>query len=237
MKFIKISALNARNRKIIITSRGQLFFSLTNNLINAVELYESVNIDSCKKALELLKTTNTSVKTFRSKFDLDLNDRNEYRALLYDMLTTNTTLNKIILTYKHLYIDDFKSICELLKNNRSISEIYIYAKYFDNNIVFGKQIVDALKFNKTLNCLNIVVMAFCRIDGKDLVELFNNNNTITNIKMKVFHVVNSDIMFDALKDNSSIVEMDFFNISSSDTKYCKRNAHNIRLKQMLIQDL
>jgi hypothetical protein len=235
MYFMKIPAVDLNNIKKIITNNQQLFLVLKKNLINEIVLDESIDIDICKEILELLKTTNTSVKTIRLNLNFDLIDNNEYCTLLYDMLINNTYLNTIYLKHTQLSIANFKSICEVLKNNISISNFYLYCTYFERNIRW-EEIIEALKFNNSLKRLSMHVNAFCTIDGKHIVELLKNNNTISNIKMNSFRVTNSDIVLEALKDNTSIVEFNVFNMSAID-KYIKRNAHNTRLKAMTLEDL
>jgi len=228
--------------------------SQESNLLTVNQLNKDIitpiiaNTINYEHIFKLLKT-NTSIKTI--KFDYSYyyyrNEQNiKWYKLLCETLEVNTSLNTFWLSISTMIIEDLDGLNEILKIN---SSTFLKNVHIECNMICSDtwiKITDMLKTNNFVETVNINVM---NIDvtnecvEKQLTELLLCNKSLNKIVIYGLHnTICYKSIIDALDYNTSIIEMYFSNYVGLANlqkirEICERNKHNIRLKNLIIQDL
>jgi hypothetical protein len=212
-----IDAYDYSNQYIKIYDRDKLINMLVDNKVKILKLYSLFDDNiSCEELCELLKT-NTSVKSINIEFDkfcrkMNSDKYNQYCKLLFDAFTINKSITAIHLNFYNIYPDMFKYLINTIKNNNILTNFYITTTLIDFD-----SIAELLKENKILT---------------DVRLFFDSGENLSSI----------DPVIEALENNRYITFMHLSRFKNANQRnrmftYYYRNAHNSRLKSLMIEDL
>jgi len=254
-KYISISNYNYELSNLIL-----------GNKLTTLNLHGQFSgIKSYGQLFELLKQ-NTSIHTIQFAFSDCFNAVNKNNCkLLHELLNTNTTIKKLYLIQNIMENEDWFNLVDALKDNIILTDLELDFDYnklhgyynvvtITNAINIWKKIVGILKVNTTLKNIKIVTPTIYDKNYEKLeiscistyiVELLTVNKTLNKIHLNISH--NLKRLYDIIdilknKNNTSVTDL----CLSSDmspyeidqiTQICELNKHNIRLKELMLNDL
>jgi hypothetical protein len=166
---------------------------------------------------------------------------------LFDGLSTNTSITKIYIYIQttnpvNYCVDYYKMLSDVLKINSCVTDISIGS--YDINVTSWLHLIESLKVNKTLKKFRL------RVDDTKfngcgyLNEVLLTNNTINYFDLQTDNMINLEEIIDAIEQNSNITYISIENANNTTVNIrnrlnnrCDVNAHNIKLKTILLQDL
>jgi hypothetical protein len=234
-------------------------------------LHRIITVENYDKILELLEF-NTSVTQLYFPHNILTNNSIDKlcRVLKNNVLTSvsiSITNNKVNYTnfklltkafgentsLTHLYIsentfgsDELRLISEMLKVNKSITNISIFFRVqnMDNEAII--HMIEALKINKTLRIVTIPMKLDELFVCVYFARFLRDYNTLSEIDLVYGLYIdkfNINLIIDALESNRNIWILDGFNHEIDDIQlkrkniYCDRNRHNINLRNLSILDI
>jgi len=120
---------------------------------------------------------------------------------LCEGLKYNSTLTHLFLGDN--YIETINSLCEILKSNSTSLNHLDLSKLNDADDL--KEIFDVLKYNTTLNVLNLEENKIENIDNYG--EILLHNSTLKELKINGYKITNKDKLNDYLKSNNSSIKL------------------------------
>jgi hypothetical protein len=226
---------------IDIYNNDELTQMIKDNEITSMYLCNDIDkiIDPIQ-CFELIKT-NTSINSIFMSTKTNI----KHYKLLCKALQINNFLQNISFEQEIMSSQICRWINKMLNVNTSLIGIQLLCRHIDDE--GWSSLINALHVNKTVKEIRITVRSISLININKLVELVKVNNTLNTLILSSYYAFEDyKLLINALKNNPSIInccveDVDNYDLNSGVTnkikKYTKRNKHNIRLKQMLIQDL
>jgi hypothetical protein len=187
-------------------------------LFGSNTLDEPHSIKECIEICKLLET-DTLIKTVYLNYKID---GNKYCEELANLLKVNNTITKLIICPREtdmlgsrILCQNFNRIIDALKINNTVTHIKIYVDHI--NHVYCKYFADLLKVNNRLSHIKLCINYLNHCDYKNIIDSIKYNSSIIYVCVK-------PPMYPYLGYNKL-------------RNYISRNKHNIKLKQMMLQDL
>ena len=145
---------------------------------------------------------------------------------IYDLLANNNTLTYLKLHFTN--ITNFNPLINGLKLNNTLKTLIINSNSFDYESLIN--LLDLIKQNKSITNLNISNIYFSSIIGniefiKNLCEILKYNNTITNIDISYNNINNGgyNSLINLIKNNNTIK---YINMYSSNSDFMSQRQFN-----------
>jgi len=198
-----------------------------------------------KHIFELLKT-NTSITHI--KFDYSHYYHRSKQSILWykylcETLIVNESLNTFSISSIYIIPGDLVGINKILKHNNSLKTIVLDCRILCSNT--WDKITDMLKINnfiKTVIINTINIEFTTNFIEKNLIKLLCYNKSLNKIELYGMHnKLCYKSIIDTLYYNIHITSLELYYIDLEDrekiTEICERNKHNIRLKNLMLEDL
>jgi hypothetical protein len=204
-------------KKLIgIVTATQLINIFKNEIIHQINIHSKfTNIISCDQLFELLKMNTTINRVDFMMYDYDNNnnnnnEKNHYCNQLFELLKNNTSIEVLYLAHRNINNDVFGNLINALKVNTTLKHIMI-----ETNSMYCDHVVEILGCNKALFKIHLFIYTVT----------YNQHNRIIN----------------ALKNNPYVIDLhlssiETFSEKNKIKKYCIRNNHNIKLKELMLYD-
>jgi hypothetical protein len=213
--------------------------------IHVIEFTSNIKLTTkyCELLGELLKTNTTLKKLY---FQRNIHNYEDCKYL-FEGLKINRSLDKFYMFSPELDYNASNLLSDLIETNKSLTCIAVYIRNDNNNSV-AIRMINALKINNTLKQISI------NLDCRDpdvceyFVDFIKNNRSLTNISIYNAGQYNLNFksalsIINALKYNPSITQFHGLLFYANHptwenllNKYCDRNRHNIKLKEMMLLD-
>ena len=157
-------------------------------------------------------------------------------AAMADMLSHNSTLTKLVVSYCGLTPQSCVSMFKTLKHNSSLKKLYISGTTFDQ--AASEALADMLSHNSALTEL---IVSDCGLTPQSCVSMFKTLKHNSSLKMlyiseTTFDQAASEALADMLSCNQSLTELDINRCGCQPKALARGLLHNTTLTKVTVRD-